>query len=466
MITEPDATFLSEVSGLIARRMGLHFPEERWADLARGLKTAGRELGFEYPDGCVSWLRTGEWTTRHIEALASCLTVGETYFFRDPESFEVLEQEILPPLIKSRLEAGRTLRLWSAGCCTGEEAYSLAISCARALPKLPTWNVSVLATDINPKFLAKAEAGVYSPWSFRGTSDSSREGYFSDALEKKLRIDAAVKNLVHFSYLNLADDLYPSLHNHTNAMDVIFCRNVLMYFTPDHQRRVVAALYRCLLDGGYLVVNPAEANHSLFPMFAMEHIRGVILFHKTSGETRVESRMENVRLNPDPPVTSFMAAPVPDVPPPEPDFSEVSAPVVPASLTVPLNREDGLRMARVYANQGRLEEALAMCRDAIAVESTNPAAYFLCAMICDELGRAEEAVAALGKVLYLDQDFVLAHHALGGLYQRLGRQRESRRHLSVALELLSARGRDEIVPESDGVTCGRLVESVQAMMGE
>ena len=122
-------------------------------------------------------------------------------------------------------------------------------------------------------------------------------------------------------------------------------------------------------------------------------------------------------------------------------------------------------MARVYANQGRLEEGLAMCRDAIAVESTNPAAYLLCAMICDELGRLEEAVAAMGKVLYLDQDFILAHHALGGLYRRLGKQSESRRHLAVALELLSARGRDEIVPESDGVTCGRLVESVQAMMG-
>jgi chemotaxis protein methyltransferase CheR len=466
MITGLDTTFLAEVSGLIAERMGLHFPEERWPDLTRDLKNASRELGFEYPDGCVSWLSTREWTTRNIETLASYLTVGETYFFRDPESFEVLKQEILPPLIASRLEAGRTLRLWSAGCCTGEEAYSLAISCARALPNLPTWNVSVLATDINPKFLAKAEAGVYAPWSFRGTSDLFRGNYFSPALDQKLRIDAAVKKLVHFDYLNLADDLYPSFHNHTNAMDVIFCRNVLMYFTPDHQRRVVAAMYRCLVDGGYLVVNPAEASHSLFPMFAMENIRGVVLFHKTSGVTHLGSHLENVLPNPDPPVPAFMASSVPDAPPPESPFYAAALPIVPVSPTAPLHREDILRMSRVYANQGRLEEGLAMCREAIAVESTNPAAYFLCATICDELGRLEEAVAALGKVLYLDQDFILAHHALGGLYKRLGKQRESRRHLVVALELLSARGRDEIVPESDGVTCGRLVESVQAMTGE
>ncbi len=131
MIAALDRTLLSEVSGFIAERMGLHFPEERWPDLARGLETAGRELGLGDPEACASWLRTRELTTRQIEMLASHLTVGETYFFRDPASFEALEREILPPLVARRLDAGRTLRLWSAGCCTGEEAYSLAITCAR-----------------------------------------------------------------------------------------------------------------------------------------------------------------------------------------------------------------------------------------------------------------------------------------------------------------------------------------------
>ena len=120
-------------------------------------------------------------------------------------------------------------------------------------------------------------------------------------------------------------------------------------------------------------------------------------------------------------------------------------------------------MARTYADQGRLGEALASCRDAVAAERTNPAAHFLHATICQELGRLEEAIAALGKVLYLDQDFILAHHALGGLYRRLGKQKQSGRHLAIALQLISVRSRDEIVPESGGMTCGRLIESVQAM---
>jgi chemotaxis protein methyltransferase CheR len=433
MIAGLHGKLLGEVSGCIAERVGLHFPEERWPDLARGLQTASLELGFEHPEACMRWLMTREPTASQIETLVTHLTVGETYFFRDAASFEMLEREILPPLVARRSAAGRTLRLWSAGCCTGEEAYSLAIACARALPDLRTWNVSILATDINPKFLAKAKAGVYSEWSFRGAPDWLRKGFFSPAPNRKFAIDPAVKNPVHFGCLNLAKDAYPSLHNHTNAMDAIFCRNVLMYFTRDHQRRVVAALHDCLVDGGCLLVDPAEASAALFPMFAMESIGGVILFRKAPQPARV---------------------------------SPALAPAVPAAAIASIQaspREDPLVRARTCANQGRLEEALANCQDAIAANRTNLAGHFLYATICHELGRIEEAVAALGKVLYLDRDFILAHHALGGLYKRLGKQRESRRHLAVALDLLAAKNRNEIVPGSDGMTCGRLAESVRAM---
>lgn len=455
-----DKALLSEVSGLIAERMGLSFPEERWPDLARGLKTAGQELGFEDLDAHESWLRTKQLTPRQIETLARHLTIGETYFFRDPASFEALEQELLPPLVAMRARAGRNLRLWSAGCCSGEEAYSLAITCARVLPELRTWNVSILATDINSKFLAKAEAGVYSPWSFRGAPDWLRDRFFSPASDKKLAIDPTVKRLVYFDSLNLAEDTYPSLDNHTNSMDVIFCRNVLMYFTADHQRRVVAALHRCLVDGGYLLVNPAEANSWLFPMFVMETVGEAVVFHKTTRPALVGSWPE-----PDPPARSLS----------EPTCRALPTPPAPTTLIVPVpsaaptgvsSGEDALQLAQTQANQGRLEEALALCQKAIEAERTNLAAYFLYATICQELERPEEAIAALSKVLYLDQDVILAHHALGGLYDRLGKQKESKRHLAVAFTLLSARSRDELLPESGGMTCGRLLESVRTMRGE
>lgn len=442
-----DGTLLGEASGLVADRMGLHFPEERWPDLARALGTAGEELGLETAEACVRWLRRRDLAPRQVETLARLLTVGETYFLRDPESFEVLEREILPPLAASRAARGRTLRLWSAGCCTGEEAYSLAITLARALPDLESWNVSILATDINPAFLARAEAGIYRAWSFRGTPAWLRERYFTPTPDGSFVLDPAVRRLVRFRILNLAEDAYPSLQNATNAMDVIFCRNVLMYFTPGHQRRVAAALYGCLAEEGTLFVNPIEADPSLFPMFERESRAGVILYRRTSPPGRATAT----------PVPGA-AAVGPPLPAPAPTPRTVAPATAPPA-------ESPLERARALADQGRLEEALASCRTALAAGRTDPAAHLLHAAICEELGRTDEAIAALGRVLYLEPDSILAHNALGGLHRRLGREQESTRHLAIALGLLSGRGREEIVPGSDGMTCGRLVEALRAGKG-
>lgn len=457
MTGAPSGNLLSQVSAVITERMGLSFPEERHADLARGLKTAGQELGFDNVDAFAQWLTGRELTSRQIEMIASHLTVGETYFFRDPASFDALGRVILPSIIATRPDAGRTLRLWSAGCCTGEEAYSLAISCTRAMPVPGVRNISILGTDISAKFLAKAEAGTYTAWSFRGEPAWLRPNYFSPGPGNNFTINPDIKALVQFSYLNLADDSYPSLSNRTNAMDVIFCRNVLMYFTPDHQQRVVASLYRCLVNGGYLLVNPAEVSTALFSMFDVENIGDVIVYRKSGSPRYARWPSRDV------------LSQVPAVPIPEPEWvaaSEPPAPVRPTSSLPPIAEpipETALARARTYANDGRLEVALTLCQDAIAADRTSDAAHFLHATICQELGRFADAVTSLENVLYLEPDFVLAHHALGGLHKRLGRRKESARHIRIALKLLSARNRDDIVPDSDGMTCGRLIEAVRAM---
>jgi len=453
-----DRSLLGEVGDRVARRMGLCFPEERMTDLARGLAAAGRELGFERPEAYERWLAKPEFSPSQVAVLASHLTVGETYFFRESASFEAIQREILPPLIANRAATGRNLRLWSAGCCTGEEAYSLAITCARALPDHRDWNVSVLATDINKKYLSTGEAGVYSGWSFRCAPGLHHERFFSPAPGNRSAVDPSVKRMVHFGYLNLAEDAYPSLYNNTNAMDVIFCRNVLMYFAPEQQKMVVERLYRCLIDGGCLFVNPAEASSRLFPMFSIEDCGGYPFYRKLpppvhAGHSVKSSEAEFA-------ITSAYPQPIP-----MPEPAAQTAPRASSAAPVPVSPDTYfLVRARAYADQGRLDEALASCRDAIAAEPTNVTARFLYAMICDELGLAEEAIEALGRVLYLDQDFVLAHHALGGLYRRLGRKKESARHLELALSLLSAGGGEEIVPESDGMSRGRLAESVRAMI--
>jgi chemotaxis protein methyltransferase CheR len=194
---------LAQLSEFIADRMGFHFPRERWLDLERGMRSASRAFGFEDVESCVQWLVSSPVTRRQIEILASHLSVGETYFFRERQTFDVLEARVLPELINRRRDTGRRLRIWSAGCCTGEEPYSIAILLKRMLPDLEDWQITVLATDINPQFLQKAADGIYGEWSFRGVPAELKERYFAKRHNGRFEILPEIKGIVTFSYLNL-----------------------------------------------------------------------------------------------------------------------------------------------------------------------------------------------------------------------------------------------------------------------
>ncbi len=168
----------SRLSAFIAEKMGLYFPPERWPDLERGLEGMAKEFDFSNTAACIHWLLPGPLTKAQFQALACHLTVGETYFFREKRTFEVLADSVLPELIRGRRSSGRRLRLWCAACCTGEEPYSLAILLHQLIPDLADWNLTLLATDINEKFLRKAAAGVYGEWSFRQSPCAFKERYF------------------------------------------------------------------------------------------------------------------------------------------------------------------------------------------------------------------------------------------------------------------------------------------------
>ena len=193
--------------------------------------------------------------------------MGETYFFRERRAFEILEQSLLPGLIAARRKTEKRLRFWSAGCSTGEEPYSLAILLDKLIPDLKDWNVTILATDINTGALRKAEEGIYSDWSFRDNPPWFKEHYFEKVDGNHHRLLPRIRKMVTFSYLNLSEDHYPALQNNTNAMDFIFCRNVLMYFAPGQIGLTVERFHRSLLDGGCLIVSPVETallTHSPF----------------------------------------------------------------------------------------------------------------------------------------------------------------------------------------------------------
>lgn len=450
---------LAALSEFLAVRIGLNFPQARWDDLERGIAAVAPEFGFSDVQSCAHWLLSTALTQPMIETLASHLTVGETYFFREPRSLEVLEDPILSDLLQARHRTQRRLRIWSAGCCTGEEPYSIAMLLDRLIPDQRTWNITILATDINPQFLRKAAHGVYGEWSFRAMPVTLRERYFKKRRDGRFEILPHLKSKVTFSYLNLADAAYPALANNSNAMDVIFCRNVLMYFTPERAQAVAGNFYRALVDGGWLIVSPVETSSVLFAPFTAVAFPGVTLYQKTvEAEPGVGLVKEIASVLVVPP-----AAWTPPIIPSRTVEAAQTAPIAkpPASLTDHTALADN---ARDSANQGKLDEALAWCAKAIAADKLNPAHYYLFAVIQQEQGQVNAAAQALHHALYLDPDFVLAHFALGNLRLAQGKQREAARHFGNADTLLQQYPRDKALPEWDGMTAGRLVEIIASIM--
>jgi chemotaxis protein methyltransferase CheR len=474
---------LSIVSDLIARWTGLHFPEDRYTELERGMVRASKDFGHRNIDQFVNQLMASELTADQIQTLAWHLTIGETYFLRGKSTFDVLEKDILPELIMQRKGKEQQLRLWSAGCSGGEEPYSLAISTARMLPDIKDWHITILATDINTRSLQKAAAGVYGNWSFRDTPEWLRAQFFTRVSDGDWALRPQVKKLVTTSYLNLAADPYPSLATNTNAMDVIFCRNVIMYFKPDVMKRVIANLYEALRDGGYLFVAPSEASQELFPQFERQSLRGEIFYKKDVAATRerlterTTPRSRSAVSKPAPAAAARAKTPLvrpstAKMPPrrvARPSAAKTKSPaeIAEAAAARAAASSDAAALAaaaRSAANEGRLSEALDLVERAIKADKVAAGYHYLYATILEELARPEDAVKALTSALFLDPDFALAHFLLGNIARRRGRTAEAGKHFRRTLALLEDQQTDTVLPESEGMTAGKLAEIVRSLL--
>ncbi|MFA4956245.1 MAG: CheR family methyltransferase [Candidatus Methanoperedens sp.] len=478
MITRISDNSLSLASEFVATNMCLHFPIDKWCDLERGINSASEKLGFKDAESCIKWLVNSQLTKKQIEILASYLTTGETYFFRDKTSFEALEDYLLPDLIFSRRGKEPHLRIWCAGCSSGEEPYSIAIQLSKMIPDLKDWNITILATDINPLVLQKASNGVYSEWSFRDTPAWIRK-YFKKT-KNGFEILPDIKKMVTFSYHNLAEDTYPSLLNNTNAMDIIFCRNVMIYFSPENTKRVVQNFHSCLIEGGWLIVSPVETSHILYSQFKKIKFHDRIFYKKNGNKSQKleEPVTETAYYHPThggiqvapPPPAHF--APQIEKPPTYEEalalyekgkYSEAVEIIAKLVSSDPNNSKTILLLAQAYANMGKLTEANEWCEKAIKEDRLNPRNHYLHATILEERGQIDDAVKSLKKALYLDQDFVLAHFGLGNLCKKQGKSKESEKYFETALMLLRRLGQNETLLESEGITAGRLSEIITTM---
>ena len=446
----------SRLSELIARATGLEFTPHRRGDLERSLAAAAAELDFTTLAAYADWLLSTTLTRPQLNALASHLTVGETYFLRESRTLDALAQRILPDLIQERRGRDQRLSLWSAACCTGEEAYSLAILVRHLLPDWKDWKVTILGTDINERYLRKARAGVYGEWSFRETPASFKESYFKRSAKALFSLRREIQSCVTFEQLNLAADGFPST---AHGMDVILCRNVLMYFSPSKARHVVDKLRASLAEDGWLAVSPGECSQSLFADFSAVNFPDAILYHKARATNPTGERIPAPEEAPAPladDAAAALAAPPTPMPlPPSPTMDSASPPPV-----APAN--PGAR-ARKLANEGNLPEALDWSRRWVAADKLNSAAYYLQAMIQQESGDYDAARRSLRRAVYLQPGFALAHFALGNLARRSARGGDADQHFRNALRCLDRQAPGEPLPESEGLTAGRLREIIASL---
>jgi chemotaxis protein methyltransferase CheR len=472
---------LSMVCEVIASRMGLHFPVERWAMLRRNLVLAAREFGFHDMDGFFQWLISASLDRGQMEILAAHLTISETYFWREPQVFAALTDFILPELIRSKDRAQgarrkaqveelatksrlsgreRSIRIWSAGCSTGEEPYSIAIALHKTIPKIEEWNITILATDINPRALSKAMNGTYGAWSFRNSPAWLKSNYFIHKENKQYEIIPEIKRMVTFTCLSLVE---MSAISNANTIDIIFCRNVLMYFTPDWISKIANSFYQDLTEDGWFVVSSCELSSQVFPQFTSVNFPGAVLYRKGKNGSSysfpsMDLTEKEVQLTSTfPPLNPITASPYhPITPSPHLPLSH-SAIQQPQSITDESSATK-IFSIRQLADQGHLEEALLKCGEAIASDKLAPGLYFLRASILQELGKSSEAMASLKQAIYIDPDYIMGHFMLGNLFVRQGNPKSARRFFDNVLGLLQKHENNDIPPESEGLSAEYLRE--------
>jgi len=490
---------LARFREFVSLQLGLDFPEERRVDLERGIAAVAKELSCPDPASCIEMFLTTPLSRNHAEILASNLTIGETYFFRDKISFNILEKSVLPDLIMTRREQ-RRINIWSAGCATGEEPYSLAILLDRLIRDREHWQIQILGTDINTRFLEQAVHGVYGAWSFRDTPAWVKDKCFRKKGDKNFEILPHLRGMVTFAHHNLSEDVYPVAL--PPALDLILCRNVLMYFAGDRAVKAIRNFNRRLGEGGWLHMSPCDMSSTAAEGFSVTLFPGTAFYRKLAHQGQAPSddssghlfaRLPREEAELDGPMASATGPETQALPPGQPpvpderegagaargatdDYAEANSLFEQRSYSLAESKlldllasapEDAPAMAllaRVYANLGRLCEAGAWSERAINADKLNPAHHYLLATILEEQERRDGAATHLKRALYLAPDFVIAYFALGNLARREGKKREAERCFRNALALLAKYGRDEIVAGSEGLAAGRMSDIIQTLL--
>lgn len=517
------STAFADVAELVRERTGLVFPDSRLQDVEATIRRTMARLRIDDSDALLALLRDD---ASARESFVADLTIGESYFQRDPAQFDLLRWRILPDLLASR-PADRAIRVWSAGCAAGEEPYTIAM----LFEEMNAADRSdIVGTDIARSRLADAQRGLYSKWQLRNTPDPVRRRYFAEH-GKFFELTPRIRQRVDFRYLNLAEDSFPSLTNGIWGMDVILCRNVLIYFDAPTVERVAQRLIASLSEDGWLLLGASDPAISelvdcdvvLTESGLAYRRRGAAGAHDiraASAATReplhrdiappdagsrvARADIEPIPLTPPPPAAAGAPPDASDYALPDAvrsaspasaadhrqpsastagqgqahasssdtildayadrDFRRVHELAAAAARTGSLSTPAWTTWVRALANEGRHDEAADTVTRAIDQVGATAELLYLHAVLLLQCGKPADAAAAARRALYMDRNLIVAHLTLGEAQRRSGNIEGARRALRNAASLLTALDAAATVPASDGESAGRLAELVRVKL--
>ena len=446
------------VRNLLSDKAGLVFDECRRDSLSYSLGERLTACGVPTVEAYLALLPD---SPDEVQALLNEVTIQETHFFRNPPQFRALRQHVLPQLIKRAAASGdRRLRIWSAGCSTGEEPYSVAMLVRELLPLTDGWDVKIVATDVSTRALAAAREARYGARALHTAPREDVERWFLKQGDEYV-VRPEVRELVEFRHHNLVTEAVPF----AEPVDLLLCRNVTIYFSRDTTRRLMRQFHAALSDGGYLFLGHSETLWQINDEFRLVTLGDAFVYRRDSGvgpERR--SVLPDRRTGDDglPPegerrvhkgdrrasawevLTKPRVLPFPRRPAPPPD--------------VPLaGVGDPLDEVRGALREGRYADAASLAAAVARTDSMRAEAYYLHGLALANLGRDSDALVELRKAIYVDPLAGFAHFLLAGVLSRLGDMPGAARSYRAAAETLGRSGNDDAA-ELGGRSVEELVE--------
>ena len=441
---------------LIARRIGLSIGDNDRESFQGRILARLKSLGVTDLQSYLGLLSaTSPEAATEWQVLVQLFTTGESYFFRDQGQLQIIRNHILPRLLEVR-RVQKSLRIWSAGCAAGEEPYSVAMLLHELLPARSGWRIFILGTDINERVLEKAKSGNYTQWSFRMVAPAVRAQYFSrkqDAWE----LDKKIRNMVTFRRGNLVEDRFPALTSELHSMDLILCRNVFIYFSPETVAMIMEKFAGVLNEGGYLITGHGEVPQPALKWFSTVIIDDHVFYRKITDRDPIPAK------------APVMSAPsVPAAGSREPAARLVhrdtgNLPVVDRNKSDPC--EVAFLKAQASADAGRYEEAHRDCRALLESTPTFVPAYLLLAQLAEALGNLDEAQETLKKAIFLRHDSIAAYLELGRIYAQKHDARRAEQMYTAARDLLRALPSEAALESYRDVTAGELLRHLEELRG-